>query len=320
MLSPRHLLLPLATSYLVASTAHQITSVAAWETAAEAARQARALLHDEHIFGVGVLSSVYPDDFRIPQLRGRVSSGPEYFAPCYDNGDLALMALTVSQNWRNVLPSFNGSGKATFTISSNADPSIPDPRHAVPKHSHSNNATLNGEGGGGLEWDPHRPHWRRTFPSKNRMTLFGAIEELSHPSSSSSSSLENTAAAKCYLTHHKDAAHWAPGARDSPHSALWVRMRVEEVYVIGGYGDEHAIRFLPMEDYRSARAGTKAAAAAEDSKLLVGKAEEVKQEGGSARRLFAESDVGDGAQAEEEDASEKEQAPVLLRFQRGATA
>ncbi|KAE8226291.1 hypothetical protein CF319_g1118 [Tilletia indica] len=209
-------------------------SVLAWETSAEAASQARALLHDPTVFGVGTLSSIYPDDFRIPQLRGRVASGPEYFAPCYDNGDIALMALTVSQNWRNVLPSFGGTGTATLTIGANPDPSIPDPRHT----SSSSKS---------VKWDPHRPQWRRGMPSKNRITLFGAITELSSPSSDAGDDV-----GRCFLNYHKDALHWAPGSKDSPHSAIWVRLSVQEVYSIGGYGDEHAIRFLPMDEYRQA--------------------------------------------------------------------
>ncbi|CAD6887033.1 unnamed protein product [Tilletia controversa] len=224
------LLLP----FLVSAAA----SVAAYESSADAAAQARALLHDPTVFGVGTLSSIYPDDFKIPQLRGRVASGPEYFAPCFDNGDIALMALTVSQNWRNVLPSFGGSGNATLTIGANPDPSIPDPRHSSPSSSFSSSSS-------NLKWDPSRPQWRRGMPSKNRITLFGSVQELSSPSS-----LEADKVASCYLKHHKDASHWAPGSKDSPHSAIWVRLSVQEVYSIGGYGDEHAIRFLPMDEYR----------------------------------------------------------------------
>ncbi|KAK0543374.1 hypothetical protein OC845_006155 [Tilletia horrida] len=227
-------------SLLLAAISLMLPSVLAWETPAEAAQQARALLHDPTIFGVATLSSIYPADFRIPELRGRVASGPEYFAPCYENGDLVMIALTVSQNWRNVLPSFGGSGNATVTVSANPDPSVPDARHATKK-------------GKKLSWDPHRPQWRRGMPSKGRITLFGSIEELSKPSSVSSPQADDQVdVAKCFLSYHHDAGHWAPGAKDSPHSAIWIRFKTEQVYQIGGFGDEHSIRFLPIDEYRKA--------------------------------------------------------------------
>jgi hypothetical protein len=59
------------------------------------AHRSRSLLTDPTTFGVGILSTIYPDDYYIKELRGFVTSGSEYFAPCYAQGDLLVLALPV---------------------------------------------------------------------------------------------------------------------------------------------------------------------------------------------------------------------------------
>lgn len=113
-----------------------------------------------------------------------------------------------------------------------------------------------------LHWDPKRPSWRRGAPSKGRVTLFGTVELLSSSSSSPSSSssedeLTPSQARKCYLSYHEDASHWAHGAPDSPHTALWARFRVQKVYWVGGFGDEHYIGWIERDVYAGAGADAK---------------------------------------------------------------
>lgn len=113
-----------------------------------------------------------------------------------------------------------------MSVASNPDPAVPDKRHLAGKGSH--------------HWDRERPSWRRGMPSKGRATLFGHFENLSK--SESSDSLD--ALAKCYLSHHPDASHWAPGSSESPHVPFWARFVVDKVYWVGGFGDEHFIGWL----------------------------------------------------------------------------
>lgn len=60
-----------------------------------AAQRARSLLIDPQTFGVGTFSTVYKDDNSIEALRGAVASGPEYFAACFNDGDLLMLAMPV---------------------------------------------------------------------------------------------------------------------------------------------------------------------------------------------------------------------------------
>ena len=53
----------------------------------------------------------------------------------------------------------------------------------------------------------------------------------------------------CFLTYHPDAAAWLPGNRI--HESKWVRLVVEEVYWIGGFGDRAYIGWIPLEEWQS---------------------------------------------------------------------
>ncbi|TKY85381.1 hypothetical protein EX895_005543 [Sporisorium graminicola] len=202
----------------------------AWETKAEALAQAVRLVHGPEHFGVSTLSTRYPADHAIADLAGSVISGPEYFAPCdTETGSLLYLGLTVSQTWRNVLHS--KAKNATISIASNADPAVPDPRHAS-KH----------------QWDKQRPSWRRGMPSKPRVTLFGHFDLLNatrHPDQAEK-------ALSCYLEHHPDASHWAPNATESPHVPFWAQFSVDKVYWIGGFGDEHYIGWFDSNEWHTA--------------------------------------------------------------------
>ncbi|MCO5589177.1 hypothetical protein L7F22_043143 [Adiantum nelumboides] len=54
---------------------------------------------------------------------------------------------------------------------------------------------------------------------------------------------------KCYLDAHPDSSHWTPGSddSDSPHKAMFVRIRIEKIYSVGGFGDEHRIGYVSKE-------------------------------------------------------------------------
>lgn len=213
-----------------------------------AAEQVRTLLADsgQH-FGVGVLATTYPAETSSqsssPQpLENVPLQGPEYFAPCYDNGDLIFVALPVSQNWRNALATDASGSRAnvSFTVGSHPDPRVVDPRHRASKRR------SRGDG-----WEKGRPRWRKGMPSKLRFVLFGQVELL--PEKAGEISSEDNEATDCFLKWHPDAVHWAPGAEDSPHFARWAKMDVQKVYSIGGFGDEHFIGWIDAESYSRAR-------------------------------------------------------------------
>lgn len=136
-----------------------------------------------------------------------------------------------SQTWRNVLAS--SARNATVSIGSNADPLIPDTRHLEQNSSH---------------WQHDRPQWRRGMPSKGRATLFGHFE-LTNATTDPESSRRMS---QCYLHHHPDASHWAPGSKASPHVPFWATFVVNRVYWVGGFGDEHYIGWFDQSDWNNA--------------------------------------------------------------------
>lgn len=145
----------------------------------------------------------------------------------------------MSQNWRNAL---REGANVTLAVGSNPDPSIPDMRHVAKE----------GTKEGRLRWDPHRPEWRRGMPSKLRTTLFGHIEVYD----TSIQSTEVGEISKCFLRYHPDAKAWAPGSPQSPHRAVWVKLVVDRIYAVGGFGDEHRIGWIGLEQFRKAKSSS----------------------------------------------------------------
>lgn len=48
---------------------------------------------------------------------------------------------------------------------------------------------------------------------------------------------------------HKDAKYWLPGNRI--HSAEWVRLVVQDIYWVGGFGDRAYIGWIDAEDFKN---------------------------------------------------------------------
>lgn len=53
----------------------------------------------------------------------------------------------------------------------------------------------------------------------------------------------------CFVKSHPDAAAWLPGNRI--HESSFVRLVVQEVYWIGGFGDRAYIGWIPVEEWKS---------------------------------------------------------------------
>lgn len=53
---------------------------------------------------------------------------------------------------------------------------------------------------------------------------------------------------ECFIGVHRDARWWTPGNRI--HESRWVRLVVEQVYWIGGFGDRAYIGWIPVEEWR----------------------------------------------------------------------
>lgn len=54
----------------------------------------------------------------------------------------------------------------------------------------------------------------------------------------------------CFTDAHADAKWWLPGSKNAAHQGLWMRMVVEQVYWIGGFGDRAFIGWFEPEVWR----------------------------------------------------------------------
>ncbi|RMD40653.1 hypothetical protein DV735_g4465, partial [Chaetothyriales sp. CBS 134920] len=169
---------------------------------------------------VGDLGSVFPANisagpyWRTPES---VASAPivlpEYIADCERTGDPTLIALAVSTGTKNA--KYGDSKNVSITVS---------------------------------WWDEyvrlvgHEPWTKADLP---RLALLGHLEELDDDE------VEENAVVACFESLHRDARLWRPGSRGSAHSGKWARVRVEEAYWIGGFGDRHYIGWLDIDEWRS---------------------------------------------------------------------
>lgn len=93
-----------------------------------------------------------------------------------------------------------------------------------------------------LRWHApyHRPYSAAAIP---RFSLVGYLEELSEDE------VKHQGVAACFVKYHPDAAGWLPGNRI--HESKWVRLVVQEVYWIGGFGDRAYIGWIPLNEWQS---------------------------------------------------------------------
>lgn len=100
-----------------------------------------------------------------------------------------------------------------------------------------------------LRWHPpphHRPSrdpYKFSTANLPRFSLLGHLETIP------SRTVEEEAITKCFTRSHPDAKAWLPG--NSIHESYWVRLVVEDVYWIGGFGDRAYIGWIPVEEWRN---------------------------------------------------------------------
>ncbi|KAK0110124.1 hypothetical protein ONS95_002777 [Cadophora gregata] len=102
-----------------------------------------------------------------------------------------------------------------------------------------------------LTWTPPSSSSHHQSPyspaSLPRFSLLGYLEPIS-PSAITSLKL-----AQCFTAAHPDAKYWLPG--NPIHTSEWVRLVVQEVYWIGGFGDRNYIGWIPVEEWRGVKRG-----------------------------------------------------------------
>ncbi|KAK8858855.1 hypothetical protein IAR55_003085 [Kwoniella newhampshirensis] len=91
------------------------------------------------------------------------------------------------------------------------------------------------------------PEGARSPMGQGRVALMGNITLLPELSPT-----ESHALASCYTRYHPDARWWLPDTVGSPHTSVWARMDVDDIYYVGGFGDTHYIGHIPVDLYAQA--------------------------------------------------------------------
>jgi hypothetical protein len=93
-----------------------------------------------------------------------------------------------------------------------------------------------------MRWHPQDNKWRSPA-SLPRFSLIGHLEDIDMDA------IEKLGVTACFVKKHPDAAWWLPGNRI--HESKWVRLVVDEIYWIGGFGDRAYIGWIPKEEWFS---------------------------------------------------------------------
>ncbi len=92
-----------------------------------------------------------------------------------------------------------------------------------------------------LTWTPPTPPYSPA--SLPRFALLGYLEPITEEE------VQTQDIATCFTKSHPDAKWWLPG--NEIHHSEWVRLVVEEVYWVGGFGDRAYIGWIPIEEWRN---------------------------------------------------------------------
>lgn len=164
----------------------------------------------------GVLSTIFPNEISSPYVPASVNNTPiglpDYIASCEEpTGNPTILALKISTSTRNSVAGSNVSLALSW-------------------------------------WDEyvrithHEPWSSANLP---RLSMIGYLEGIPLKQA------EENGIVDCFVDVHKDARFWLPGDNSSPHAGLWMRMVVQEVYWIGGFGDRNFIGWFDPQQWHS---------------------------------------------------------------------
>lgn len=142
---------------------------------------------------------------------------PDYLADCEPSGNPTILAINIATSFKNVAAGSNISLSLTWT----------------PPSSSSSSSPISP-----LTYSP---------ASLPRFSLLGYLEPISP------SLVDSLKLAQCFTAAHPDAKYWLPG--NPIHTSEWVRLVVQEVYWIGGFGDRNYIGWIPVEEWRGVKRG-----------------------------------------------------------------
>jgi len=142
----------------------------------------------------------------------------DYIADCEATGDPTILAINIATSFKNAAAGSNISLSLQWT----------------PPYPPKSRISLFGKGKEVL------PYSAANLP---RFALLGYLEKIEKKE------VESQDLGNCFVKTHKDAKYWLPG--NSIHESEWVRLVVQEIYWIGGFGDRAYIGWIPAEEWRN---------------------------------------------------------------------
>ncbi|AEO54879.1 hypothetical protein MYCTH_2298031 [Thermothelomyces thermophilus ATCC 42464] len=215
---------------------------------------------------LGTLSTVFPEDDkqkgdsnrdggvsnqerRSPGLGGLPYGLMEYIADCEDDdvGNPTILAISIGTTFKNAAAGSNVSLAVQWT------PPYP-PAERIKSTGNSWLSYLglsrteddDDDDDDDDERDISLPYSAANLP---RFSLLGHLEPIPGGDDRSDEDGVGARLARCYVKSHPDARYWLPGNRI--HEAHFVRLVVEQVYWVGGFGDRAYIGWIPVEEWRN---------------------------------------------------------------------
>ncbi|KAK3330972.1 pyridoxamine 5'-phosphate oxidase-domain-containing protein [Apodospora peruviana] len=200
---------------------------------------------------LGTLATVFPDDDkgssstqenRPAGLGGMPHGLMEYISDCEgdDQGNPTLLAITIETSFKNIAAGSNVSLAVQWT-----------PPHPPAKRIKSASLIdriryylgLLEDDNDDDEYEPV-PYSAANLP---RFSLLGHVELIPGGDDRSTKDKVGAELASCFVKAHPDARYWLPGSRI--HESHFVRLVVEQVYWVGGFGDRAYIGWIPVEEW-----------------------------------------------------------------------
>jgi hypothetical protein len=137
----------------------------------------------------------------------------DYIADCEDSGNPTILAINIATSFKNVAAGSNISLSLQWV-----PPYLPDKR-------------IQSEG-------PRTSYSAANLP---RFSLLGYLEKIDEA--------KGAELKECFVNTHPDSKYWLPGNRI--HTSEWVRLVVQDIYWVGGFGDRAYIGWINAEDWRN---------------------------------------------------------------------
>ncbi|EPE25528.1 FMN-binding split barrel [Glarea lozoyensis ATCC 20868] len=184
-------------------------------TSYESAVLARRILH---LTPHSTLSTIFPSPEHASEQRPSGLGGMpiglmDYIADCEDSGNPTILAINIATSFKNVAAGSNISLSLQWV-----PPHLPDKR-------------IQSEG-------PRTAYSAANLP---RFSLLGYLEKIDEA--------KGAELKECFLDTHPDSKYWLPGNRI--HTSEWVRLVVQDVYWVGGFGDRAYIGWIDAEEWRN---------------------------------------------------------------------